>query len=251
MISLASTAAPDDSLRSVAAPHSPSSLAPPFWISALAALPLLLIIALAFDGDVRATPADRAALLFLAVVAAIFFYSPARKYFEHRGAESHNAATFAMTAALFVIYNLARRAGPEEGASMKFAFLPDDEFVIPYAAMIVVIGTLATLPLGFKTIGGYTRSLLTGALILGLLALGSFRLLSGYYKIGVTETLDPTPLIHMLFQLVEYAALALLCSIATAHQKMRIWLLRAAPLVLLALWARHHFAAPPPVEEDE
>lgn len=250
VISLASTAAPDDSSRSAAALHLPSSIAP-LWISALAILPLFLVVALALDADVRATPADRAALLFLAVTAVLLFYTPARKYFERSDAESHNAATFAFTSAMFVIYNLARRAAPEDGPGLQFAWLPDDKFVISYAAMVVVVGAFATLPFGFKALGGYTRALLIGALVLSLLSLGSFRLLSGYYKVGVTETLDPTPLVHILLQLVEYSALAILCAIATANLAMRVWLLRALPIVLLALWARHQFAAPPPIEEDE
>lgn len=251
MISLAPTAASNDSSRSSAAPDSLSPAAPPLWVSTLAIVPLLLLVLLAFKGEVRATPADRAALLCLALAGALCFWTPARKYFDRANGEAHNAASFALTAAIFVTYNLARRAGPEEGFSLQFAFLPDDKFVVSHAAMIAVVGALATLPFAFKVLGGYTRALLIGALILGVLALGSYRLLGAHYKIGVTEVLDPTPLVHILMQLVEYGALAMLCAFATANLVVRAWLLRVLPLVLLALWARHQFAAPPPVEEDE
>jgi hypothetical protein len=109
---------------------------------------------------------------------------------------------------------------------------------------------LLVLFLHWKVLSGWTRALVIGAGILALWALFSFRLLSGYFPVGVTETLDPTPLVMTLLQLVEYVALGILCSAATAHPAARRWIMRLLPLVLLALWARHHWALPV-VEEDE
>jgi hypothetical protein len=74
------------------------------------------------------------------------------------------------------------------------------------------------------------------------------------FLVGVTEGtqfLIPTPLVTTLLQLVEYVALGILCSAATAHPAARRWILRLLPLVLLALWARHHWALPVVEEEDE
>ncbi len=95
--------------------------------------------------------------------------------------------------------------------------------------------------------------MLTVLVIATVLGFGSFKFLSGYYTVGVTEVLDPSPLVHLGMQVVEYGALALLCNAVGTHVVVRRWVLRVLPLVLLALWARHHFAPPPvePVEEAE
>jgi hypothetical protein len=235
--------------------------APSFLVSALATLALALMTALAFSTantptfrHVRATSADGATLLFLALCAALIGWTPLKKYFldaDRFDRSRHNAATFALAAAMFVIYSLARRSGPEEGWSLRFAFLPDDVFVVPFAARIVMAAALLVLILHWKVLSGWTRALVIGAGIIAAWALFSFRLLSGYFPVGVTETLDPTPLVTTLLQLVEYVALGILCSAATAHPAVRRWILRLLPLVLLALWARHHWALPVVEEEDE
>jgi drug/metabolite transporter (DMT)-like permease len=118
--------------------------APSFLVSALATLALALVTALAFSTantatfrHVRATSADGATLLFLALCAALIGWTPLQKYFldtDRFDRSRHNAATFALAAAMFVIYSLARRSGPEGGWSLRFAFLPDDGFVVPFAA---------------------------------------------------------------------------------------------------------------------
>jgi hypothetical protein len=223
--------------------------------SLVATIALGLLVALAF-GNVQPSPADKATLLFLAVSALLAGWTPLSSHFEdetngvpRRGA--HNAATFFLAAALFVVYSMARNGGPEEGWSLRFAFLPDDVFVVPYSARIAVIGALIALPLGLKVLSAWTKAVWITLIILGSIALFSFRLLSGYYPVGVTETLDPTPLVQTWMQVIEYASLAFLCSSATAHPAARRWILRVLPLVLLALWARHQWGPAPQIEEDE
>ncbi|MDQ3813900.1 MAG: hypothetical protein M3347_08110, partial [Armatimonadota bacterium] len=151
---------------------------------------------------------------------------------------------------MFIVYGLARRAGPEEGWALTFSALPDDRFVISYAARCVLIGALLTAPAWLRNISGWTRALLIGLILIAALALFSFLFLYRHYPAGPTETLDPTPLPHLALQIVEYGSLALLCNVVGAHPPLRRLVLRLLPLALLTLWARHQFMAPPPVEEE-
>ena len=62
---------------------------------------------------------DRTALLSLGIACAVFCWTPLRKYLL----VSPERTAFVLTAAMFVIYGLARAAGPEEGPSLRFAAL--------------------------------------------------------------------------------------------------------------------------------
>jgi hypothetical protein len=215
---------------------------------AVAGFGLIAISALAFAPAVVATPADKITLLFLAVVGLICFWTPLLNIFERQP----SAAAFALTAAMFVVYSLARTAGPKDGWALQFKAIPEDKFVISYAARIVVLCAIVAAPTWWRNLNGWIKALLTGALVLALLSAFSFIFLSRSYKVGVVEELDPTALPHMGMQLVEYTALALLCTTITAHPVARRVALRLLPFLLAALWARHYFAAAPPepVEEE-
>jgi hypothetical protein len=213
----------------------------------LAALVLLAVIGLAFLNAAEPTLADRVTLLVLGIVAAILFWTPLARHLETQ----HNVATFFLTSAMFIVYGMARRVGPDAGWALHFSALPGDEFVVSYAARAVVLGALLTAPAWGRHLTGWTRSLLLATGVLALLAIGSFLLLRRFYEVGPTTTLDPTPLPTLGMQTVEYGALALLCDAATRHPWTRRLVLKVLPLALLALWARHQFMAAPPVEEDE
>jgi len=215
--------------------------------AALAAGFLLLLWALAFlPGET--SRADVLTPFVLGIAAMFLFWTPLSRHFEFQ----ENAAMFALTAAMFVIYSLARRVGPDDGWALSFAWLglPDDRFVVPYASRIVVLGALCTAPLWWENMQGWTRSLLGGAVLLLVLAAISFRLLASFYKVGPVEQLDPTPLPHLGMQIVEYFCLALLCNAAAAHPNVRRWALRALPILLLVLWARLQFFSPAPLDPD-
>lgn len=215
--------------------------------AAIAAFGLLAIVFLAFLPTVTATPADKITLLFLAVVAFICFWTPLQHFFLNNS----GATAFALTAAMFIIYSLARGAGPDDGWALRFAALPDDTFPVSYAARIVILCAIITIASLWKRLTGWTKSLLCGALLLALLATFIFRFLSGAYPVGVTEVLDPTPLPHLGMQLLEYSAVALLCNVVAAHPVARRIALRTLPFVLLALWVWHQFMAPAEVASEE
>jgi hypothetical protein len=215
--------------------------------TAIAGLGLLAIAILALLPGVTATPADKLTLLFLAVVAFVCFWTPLIRVFE----EQPGAANFALTAGMFVVYSLARNAGPKDGWALRFAMLPDDTFPVSYAAEIAVLCAFVTLPTWWRSMNGWIRSLLVAGVVLALLATLSFVFLGGKYVVGATEELDPTPLPTFGMQLIEYTAVALLCTAVTANPVTRRVALRILPFALLALWARHEFMAAPPKKEAE
>ncbi len=185
---------------------------------------------------------------------------------EHRGetrienrrgdnGKREEASSFALSLAMFVVYGLARAAGPndENAWSLHFAALPTTVFAVPWAARVVVLGALVSAPLWIRHLNGWTRAVLGALAIVALLGTASFSFLRGYYPVGESDAiLDPKPLADTMMQVVEYGALALLCSAACAVPRTRRIVLRALPLLLLALWVRHQwFPAPPPPEDDE
>jgi hypothetical protein len=206
---------------------------------------LAVVTVLAFSLASEPTPADRVTLLTLAVLGAVCFWTPLLRYFNERP----DAATFALTAALFIVYGIARRAGPDEGWALRLAALPDDPFIISWAARVVVLGAILAAPLWWRQVSFWTRSLLTASAIVLAIGLGTFVFLRRYYPpVAETEIVNPKLLVDVVLQAVEYSALALLCNAVCLHPTARRWALRALPLVLLALWARHQFA--PPVETE-
>ncbi|HEX8550250.1 MAG TPA: hypothetical protein VF681_01715 [Abditibacteriaceae bacterium] len=216
--------------------------------SIIAAGTLLLLALLAFDplrvGD-TASPADKITLLFLAICAAVCGWTPLRRHFQNA-----DAATFTLAAAWFIIYAVARRGGPSEGWALHFVALPDSSFPISYAARIAVIGALTAAAMNRRTLSSFTRAALGAFLVLGIFVLGTFLFLARFYQIGeVDAPLNPVPLVHTLLQLIEYGAVATLCGVAAGDARVRDGLLKVLPALLLALWARHYFAAP--VEEAD
>jgi hypothetical protein len=209
-----------------------------------ALLALVLICGLAFLPS-SSVLAERTALLFVGIGCAIVCWSPLQRHLLI----SSERAAFVLTAAMFVIYGLARAVGPEEGPALHFAALPDDSFVIPYSAYIVVSGAIISAPYWWFHKSTWIRSLIAGGVLLGLFTLLTFSLLRRHFPVGPLEILDPTPLPRMAMYLVEYCSLALLCHAVAARTTTRRLALRALPAVLLLLWIRHQFFMAP--EESE
>lgn len=212
----------------------------------IATVALILVVLLAFSGATKPTPADKVTLLALAVLAALCFWTPLYAWCEAQ----EGAFAFGLTAAMFIVYGLARRAGPASGPEVHLPFDPEDPITLSYAAIIVVVGALITAPFWWRNLTGWARAVWGSIAVLAVLAFGIFMLLKGHYPVGATEIVDPAPLVYLTGQLIEYGALALLCSLVCAHVATRRLVLRALPIVLLLLWARHEFAAAPPAEAE-
>jgi hypothetical protein len=213
----------------------------------VSALALAAIFALAFSGGVAPTSADKVTLLFLGVLALAMWLPQTRVQTLLRRAD---ASSFSLTAALFIVYGLAR-GGLQSSLTLHFSLL-EDRLPVSYAALLAVGGALLSAPSWWKFRSGWTNALLCALALISLFAAGSFWFLGRYLTVGETEELDPRPMIVTLIQVVEYAALSLCCAAVCAHEKSRVLALRALPFLLLLLWARHtFFAAPLPVEADE
>ena len=247
-VTATSSAVPRDAATNDAAPIIEGAR----WPALLATCALLVICATAFSGAAAASSADCAALFFVALCGAVAFWPRWSRHFWQPTDGARDAATFALLAAMFVIYPLARNVGPGEKWALHFALTGEDAFPISYAACVVMLAA----PIAW--FGQRRARVATGLLpaigaALGILAffgVFSFRFLSNFYVVGATEELDPTPLVHLLLQCVEFGALSIVCGVAMNDLAVRKTVLRALPLLLLALWARHQFAAPP-VEDAE
>lgn len=213
--------------------------------SAGALLALIAVYLLAFSLGARPSSADTATLLLLAVSGGVALI-PA---FRRRLIADADAATFGLIAVGYILYQLADRSGPAEGFALRFPFLPDDQFVLSYAFRLAIVGALIGAPLWVKS-GGPERYMVAGLLLLGVLGAGSFRVLSQHYKVGVVDTLDPTPMVTLYLQIVGYAAMALCCRAVALHERIRGMVFYALPVALFALWARHTFM-PAPQEAAE
>ena len=219
---------------------------------------MLLIAALAAAPGVRAQGGDSASLLFLGVCAAVAFFSPLRRLFvprdERDEPRARNASTFALLCAMSALFPLARRYAPVESLALKSlapgAFTwTDDRFPISLAAAIALLGALITIGPTWRACSGVVRASALALATVAAFGVGSFFFLGRFYPVGPVETVDPTPLVHLLQQAVEWGALVLLCHAAVAHRKVRGWLLSALPIVLILVWAKHQGAAPPAEEE--
>jgi hypothetical protein len=231
------------------------------WPSIVAGVCCGLVALLACAPGVRAQGGDNAALLFLALCAGVAFFSPLSRVFfpteEDHEPTARNASTFALLCALSILFPLARNFAPFKSLVISFAdrgpTLADvDPIPISAATVLVIVGALATAPSVWRACSGVVRASALALAMVAALGLFAFELLSRFYPVGVVDkVVDPSPLILLLVQSVEWGALVLLAHAAVAHPLARRWVLRALPLVLLLVWARHFFAAPPPVEEDE
>jgi hypothetical protein len=216
-------------------------------LSQLALFVLCAVAVLAFAPTVQPTFADRVTLFLLAIAAGVCFWTPALRFFEERT----EAATFAVTLTMFLIYGLARQSLPNSGWTLRTALLPDTPQVMPLAGLFVFAGAVFTSPLWWSHRNSWTRTLILSIGLVALLGISSFWFLGRYYTVGETEILDPTPLVQLMLQSVEFASVALLCSAACALPGTRRLLLRLLPLMLLVLWARYQFFPAPKAEETE
>lgn len=202
----------------------------------VAFIALAIVCILAFLPS-NAALADKTALLAVGLAGAVFCWTPLLRHVKC----SSQRTAFVLTAMMFLVYGLARSAGPSEGFALQFAALPGDKFVVPYSAYIVVFTALITGPYWWFHCLNWTRSLLAGIGIVALLGYFSFFLLQRHYPSGTTQILDPTPLPALSMLLVEYGSVALLCHAVAIQRQTRRLALRALPAVLLLIVARHHF----------
>ena len=224
---------------------------PLFALPALIALGIVAALALFPDarllGPAEMGP-EKLTLLFL---SACFFFALIPP-FARRLALDRDAATWALMVVGVILFHLAERAGPRagEGFGVNWSLTPDDPLAISYAMRAVVFGALLSAG-AWASGGGPLRAFVAGLLGLGLIGAGMFWLLGRYYTVGVVETLDPTPLGTLIVQIVGYGCVALCARAATATPVLRGALLKIAPLLLLAIWARHQLAPIAAVVEAE
>ena len=220
---------------------------PLFAVPAL--LALAVVGALAFFPDPKLLgPADlgpdKLTLLFL---GACFLVALVPTLARHL-IENRDAATWAVLVAGVILFHIADRSG----VALRIAWsqTPDDPLTVSYAMVALVLGALLSAGAWIRG-GAPERALVGGLALLAVLGAGSFYLLSRFYTVGVTETLDPTPLGTLMVQVVAYAGLALCARAATASRSARGVLFKILPILLLAVWARHKFAPiPAPVEAE-
>lgn len=203
---------------------------------------LVIICGLAFIPSTIAL-ADKTALFAVGLAGAIFAWTPLIRQIQY----SPQRSAFFLTAAMFLIYGIARTAGPNDGFSLQFAALPGDKFVVPYSAYIVVFTAILTGPYWWFHRFNSTYALLSGIVLVGVLSFFSFLLLKCFFPAGTTEILDPTPLPTLSMLLVEYGSVALLCHAVAARRQTRRLALRILPITMLVLAARHQFF---PAAED-
>lgn len=224
---------------------------PLFALPALIALGIVAALALAPDarllGPDELGP-EKLTLLFLAVCFLVALIPP----FARRLIEDRDAATWALMVVGVILFHLAERAGPRagEGFGINWALTPDDPLAISYAMRAVVFGALLSAG-AWAAGGGPVRAFVAGVMGLGLIGTGMFWLLGRYYSVGVTETLDPTPLGTLLVQIIGYACVVLCARAATATPALRSTLLKIVPFLLLVVWARHQFAPIAAIVEAE
>ena len=220
-------------------PRQPNPL---FALPALIALGVVAALAL-FPNARLLGPAEmgpeKLTLLFLAACFLVALIPP----FARRLTRDRDAATWALMVVGVILFHIADRAGPRagEGFGVNWSLTPDEPLAISYAMRAVVFGALLSAG-AWAASGGPARALVAGVLGLGLLGAGMFWLLSRHYPVGVGETLDPAPLGTLLVQIIGYACVALCARAATATPVLRGAVLKIAPVLLLAIWARHQFA---------
>lgn len=202
----------------------------------VALLALTVVCALAFIPS-NVALADKTALFAVGFAGALFCWTPLARQVKY----SPQRTAFILTATMFLVYGVARLAGPNEGFALQFAALAGDKFVVPYSAYVVVFAAIVTGPYWWFHCLNWTRCLLIGIGLVAVLSYLSFFLLQRHYPWGVTEILDPTPLPLLSMQLIEYASVALLCHAVAIQRQTRRLALLALPAVLLLLAARHQF----------
>jgi hypothetical protein len=224
----------------LSASHRPDSRETVIATVALLALGIISVLAL-FAPAEKLTLSDKLGLLFLGASTATLLWPPLARLLEAQPGGS----TFVVTVAMFVIHSIARRWVPEHGWSMRFAAVPEDEYILPYAAYVAVLGAFFTAPFWWRRSNQWTRALLSALSLLVVLATFSFWLLGHYYPVGPTQRVDPAPMPSLAFLLIEYSCVALLCRAVCVNVRTRRLALKVLPLLLLVLWARFQFIVPP------
>ena len=220
-----------------------------FSVPALLALAGVAMLALFPQGSALAGPQmgpDRATLWFLLLCSLVALVPP----LFARLKASRDASTWALLCAFFVLFHLADRAGPGEGWALTFPFAPEDPVSVSYAARVVVVGALCCCPLWLRR-GGPEKSILAALALIGAFGAGTLWLLGHFYPIGAETALVPRPLATLLVQIASYGALALCCRAAMEEERVRGWVLRALPLVLLLVVMRHQLSPIPAPKDDE
>jgi hypothetical protein len=215
---------------------------------ALGALFGVAILALFPDGALLPAPArlsEKSALIFLLITFLIALLPK----LQRRLLENRDAAIWLLISAGFVLFHIAERAGPREGWSLRVAALPDDAFAVSYALRIAVLGAILSVPAWIRG-GGPQKAIFAALLLIGVLGIGTFTFLARFYNVGVTETLDPTPLPTLFLQILGYGSVAALCRAITSSEKTTRLALRLMPLFLLLVWAKLQFVAVPVEAED-
>ena len=218
--------------------------------SLFATLALLGVAILALFPDATLLPGDarlseKSALLFLAATFLVALWlSLHKRIIAHR-----DAATFLLLCAFLVLFHIADRAGPRQGFALQFSSLPDDTFPVSYALRLALLGAIISVPAWFKN-GGPERFIFAALLLIGFLGVASFAFLSRFYKVGVTETLDPSFLPSLFLQIIGFASIAALCRAVTASPKWTRFIFCGMPLILLLVWAKMQLF-PIPVEAED
>jgi len=201
---------------------------------------------------VRAEGGDSLALLFVAACGVLVLLTPLRRIFfpadERDEPRARGASTFALLCAMSVLFPLARRYTPLQSLGLHFSW-SEEPFLISIAALIAVAGALLTAAPTWRVCSGVVRASLLALAIVAAFGLGSFFFLGRFYAVGATLEVDPTPLVHLLQQAIEWGALVLLCHAASAHRKVRLWVMSAMIVALVLVWARQRSL--PPLAEEE
>ena len=179
-------------------------------------------------------------LLVLLIGAVVVGWTPLCSKLE----KYSDIAMFGVTAAMFVIYGLARRFDGGLAQTVHSGIFMGDEYALSPAAFLVFAGAVLSLPAWWRHFRGWLKAVIIALLTLAILGFGSFWFLGLHYPVGAVERLDPTPLLPLAMNLLEFFFLTLVCIGACATETMRKVLLRSFPILLLLLFCRHTFIQP-------
>jgi hypothetical protein len=159
--------------------------------------------------------------------------------------EHPDVATFCVTAVMFIVYGLARRFDGGASLTIHSGIFVGDEYVISPAAILIFIGAIISAPSWIRQFRGWVNAVVVALLTLAVLGFASFWFLSRYYTVGATEILDPTPLLPLAMNILEFFFLTVVCVAACAANNTRKVLLKSIPIMLFLLWGRHAFIHSP------
>ena len=155
--------------------------------------------------------------------------------------EHPDVAIFCISAVMFIVYGVARRFDGGLSLTVHSGIFEGDTYAISPAAIVVFIGAALSAPSWMRQFRGWAIAVIIALLTLAAFGLGSFLFLSRYYTVGATDLLDPTPLLPLAMNGMEFFFLTLVCVGACAANNTRKVLLRSLPIMLLLLCGRHAF----------